>query len=287
MTMSESTTQSPQGFDALEVAEQLAPTWASRREQIEAVAAPLREAMLRDLDPQPGDTVLELAAGTGDTGFDAAERVGAEGRLISSDFAPTMLDEARKRSAERGVENVEHKVIDATEIELEDDTVDGVLCRFGYMLMPNVEAALSETRRVLRPGGKASLAVWGSPEKNPFFMIPAISLIQRGHMPPPEPPPAPGLFSMADPERIKGLLRNAGFEEVRAGEVDLTFPVPKAEEYLEFIADTAGPLALALRGLDEKQRAEVLGDVEDSLERFAAAGGGYPLPGLALCAVGS
>lgn len=285
--MSESTTQSPQGFDALEVAEQLAPTWASRREQIEAVAAPLREAMLRDLDPQPGDTVLELAAGTGDTGFDAAERVGAEGRLISSDFAPTMLDEARKRSAERGVENVEHKVIDATEIELEDDTVDGVLCRFGYMLMPNVEAALSETRRVLRPGGKASLAVWGSPEKNPFFMIPAISLIQRGHMPPPEPPPAPGLFSMADPERIKGLLRNAGFEEVRAGEVDLTFPVPKAEEYLEFIADTAGPLALALRGLDEKQRAEVLGDVEDSLERFAAAGGGYPLPGLALCAVGS
>jgi len=285
--MSEHTTQSPRGFDAREVADELAPTWASRREQIEAVCAPLREAMLRDLDPQPGDTVLELAAGTGDTGFDAAERVAAEGRLISSDFAPTMLDEARKRGAERGIENVEFEVIDATEMELEDDSVDGVLCRFGYMLMTDVEAALSGTRRVLRPGGKVSLAVWGSPEKNPFFMIPAISLIQRGHMPPPEPPPAPGLFSMADPERIKALLRNAGFEEVRVDEVDLTFPVPNAGGYLEFITDTAGPLAIALRGLDEQQRAEVLGDVEDSLERFAADGGGYPLPGLALCAVGS
>lgn len=285
--MSESKTRAPQGFDALEVAEKLAPTWASRREQIEAVSTPCREAMLRDLDAQPGDTVLELAAGTGDTGFDAAERVGEEGRLISSDFSPAMLDEARKRGAERGVENVEYEVIDAVKIELEDDSVDGVLCRFGYMLMSDTEAALAETRRVLRPGGKVALAVWAAPEKNPFFMIPAISLIQRGHMPPPEPPPAPGLFSMADPERVKALLRDAGFDEARVEEVPLTFPVTNAREYMEFIADAAGPLAMALRGLTEDQHAEVQGDVEDSLGQFAAGGGGYRLPGLALCAVGS
>jgi len=140
---------------------------------------------------------------------------------------------------------------------------------------------------VLRPGGKVAFAVWASPERNPFFMIPAISLIQRGHMPPPEPPPAPGLFSMADPERVKGLLHDAGFEEARAEEVPLTFPLPNANAYLEFMADTAGPLAIALQGLSEDQRAEVLADVEDSLARFRAEGGGYPLPGLALCAVGS
>src|ERR687896_1741169 len=108
-------------------------------------------------DPQPGETILELAAGTGDTGFDAAERLGAEGRLISSDFSPAMLDEAQKRGVERGVENVEYRVIDATKVALEDDSVDGVLCRFGYMLMTDVEAALSETRRGLRPGGKLAL----------------------------------------------------------------------------------------------------------------------------------
>ncbi len=285
--MSEHATYTPQGFTALAVAERLAPTWASRREQIEAVSAPCNAALLRDLDPQPGDTVLELAAGTGDTGFDAAERVGAEGRLISSDFSPAMLDETRKRGAERGIDNVEYEVIDAAKIGLEDDSVDGVLCRFGYMLMHDQEAALAETRRVLRPGGNVAFAVWGSPERNPFFMIPAISLIQRGHMPPPDPPPAPGLFSMADPERVKGLLHDAGFEEVLVEEVPLTFPLPNANAYLEFIADTAGPLAIALQGLSEDQRAEVLADVEDSLARFAAEGGGYPLPGLALCAVGS
>ncbi len=281
--MSENAIQAPQGFTALEVAEKLAPTWASRREQIEAVSAPCTAALLRDLDPRPGDTVLELAAGTGD----AAERVGAEGRLISSDFSPAMLDEARKRGAERGIANVEYEVIDAAKIGLEDDSVDGVLCRFGYMLMHDQEAALAETRRVLRPGGKVAFAVWASPERNPFFMIPAISLIQRGHMPPPEPAPAPGLFSMAEPERAKGLLHDAGFEEVRVEGVPLTFPLPSANAYLEFIADTAGPLAIALQGLSEDQRAEVMADVEDSLARFAAEGGGYPLPGLALCAAGS
>jgi hypothetical protein len=118
-------------------------------------------------------------------------------------------------------------------------------------------------------------------------MIPAISLIQRGHLPPPEPPPAPGLFSMADPERVKRLLRDAGFGQAQVEEVPLTFPVPNANAYLEFMADTAGPIAIALQGLPEDQRAEVLADVEESLARFAADAGGYPLPGLALCAVGS
>jgi ubiquinone/menaquinone biosynthesis C-methylase UbiE len=88
-------------------------------------------------------------------------------RLISSDFSPTMLDEARKRGAERGIENVEYEVIDAVKIELEDDSVDGVLCRFGYMLMHDAEAALAETRRVLRPGGRVAFSVWASPERNP------------------------------------------------------------------------------------------------------------------------
>jgi hypothetical protein len=92
---------------------------------------------------------------------------------------------------------------------------------------------------------------------------------------------------MADPERVKALLRDAGFDEARVEEVPLTFPVTNAREYMEFIADTAGPLAMALRGLTEDQRAEVQGDVEDSLGRFAADRGGYRLPGLALCAVGS
>jgi SAM-dependent methyltransferase len=284
--MANETTDALAGFNNLEVAEAIAPTWERRRKQIEMVAAQGRELMLRELDPQPGDTMLELAAGTGDTGFDAAERVGEDGRLISSDFSPAMLDAARRRGAERGIENVEYRVIDAERIELADDSVDGVICRFGYMLMGDPAQALAETRRVLRTGGRLVLAVWGPPERNPFFMIPAISLIQRGHIPPPDPPPAPGIFAMADAERTSRLLREAGFDDVRTEELSVTFPLPDVGEYLAFLADTAGPLALALRALSESDRAEVAADVEDSLARFAV-NGGYELPGVALLAVAS
>lgn len=269
-----------------EIAEAIAPTWERRRADIEAVSTPVREWMLRELRPRRGDTVLELAAGVGETGFEAAAIVGEPGRLITSDFSPAMLDAARRRGAELGVANVDYRVIDAERIELDADSIDGVICRLGYMLMADPAAALSETRRVLRPGGRLTLAVWGAPERNPFFGMVAISLIQRGHIDPPEPPPAPGIFSMASAERTEELLRGAGFGEVRTEEVPVRFVLPDVDEYLSVIADTAGPIALALRGLPESDRAAVKAEVEDSFERFAADGG-YELPGVALCAVTS
>ena len=269
-----------------EIAEAIAPTWECRRADIEEVATPVREWMLRELRPRAGDTVLELAAGVGETGFETAAIVGETGRVITSDLSPAMLDAARRRGAELSVTNVEYRIIDAERIELDDDSVDGVLCRFGYMLMADPATALAETRRVLRPGGRLTLAVWGALERNPFFAIVAISLVQRGHIPPPEPPPAPGPFSMASPQRVEGLLRGAAFTEVRTEEVPGRFVIPDVDEYLSVIADTAGPIALALRGLAESDRAAVKAEVEDSLRRFAA-GDGYELPGVALCAVAS
>jgi SAM-dependent methyltransferase len=270
----------------LQIAEAIAPTWERRRADIEEVATPVREWMLRVLRPQEGDTVLEVAAGVGDTGFEAAALLGKSGRLITSDFSPAMLEAARRRGAELGVDNVDYRVIDAERIELADDSVDGVLCRFGYMLMPDPAAAFAETRRVLRPGGRVALAVWGALERNPWIAIVGISLGQRGHIPPPEPPPAPGPFSMANPERVESLLRDAGFSVVRTEELEGRFAFADADEYLGLIADTAGPIALALRGLEEADRAAVRADVEDSLRRFAADGG-YELPCAALCAVAS
>lgn len=271
------------GF-SYEVAETLAPTWEARRADIERISAPVREWMLRELAPRPGDTVLELAAGTGETGFEAAVLVGQKGRVIVSDFSPGMLDGARRRGAKLGVANIDYRVLDAEKIELEDDSVDGVLCRFGYMLMADAAAALAETRRVLRSGGRLALAVWAAPEANPFFALVGMALVQRGHISPPEPPPAPGIFSMASIERTTALLRDAGFGDVRTEEIPVHFVLPDADEYVKFVTDSAGPLAMALRALPDAERDAVKLDLQESLTPFAAEGG-YRLPGTVLCAV--
>lgn len=268
-----------------EVSEAIAPTWERRRAFIEDVSASVREWMVRELAPQPGDTVLELAAGVGDTGFEVAPVVGEGGRLISTDFSPKMVEAARRRGEELGIENVEYRVADAEDLELETDSVDGALCRFGYMLMADPTAALSETRRVLRDGGRLTLAVWGPPEQNPFFALIAMNLVQRGHLPPPD-PDAPGLFSLASEERLRELLQTAGFGDARAENLPVRFRFADVGEYLTITADTAGPLAIALRQLPEEERAEIKAALEQAFAPFAADGG-YELPGVALGAVAS
>ena len=266
-----------------EIAEAIAPTWERRRADVEAVMTPVRDWMRRELSPRAGETVLELAAGVGDTGFDAATIVGERGRLISTDFSPAMVDAARRRGAERGLGNVEYRVIDAERIELETDSVDGALCRLGYMLMADPAKALAETRRVLRPGGRLALAVWGAMDQNPFFTVIAIALTRHGHLPPPE-PPGPPVFSMADAARTTALLQRAGFSGVRTEEVTVRFEVPDVDGYLSLVSDTSGPLGLTLRALAESDREAVRADVEDSVARFASERG-YEFPGVALCAV--
>ena len=147
----------------------------------------MREWLIGALGPQPGETLLELGAGTGETGFEASAILGEDGRLISTDFSPEMVEVARRRGSELGLRNVDHRVIDAERIELDSGSVDGVLCQSTYMLAADPAVALAETRRVLRPGGRLALSVWGAPERNPWASIGGMILIERGHMPPPSP----------------------------------------------------------------------------------------------------
>jgi SAM-dependent methyltransferase len=141
----------------------IAPGWYSEREELWKTSRPVSEWMVRRLDPQPGDTILELAAGLGDTGFMAAPMVGETGRVIITDFAPEMVAAARRRAEEVGVENAEFRTLDAERMDLETDGVDGVLCRWAYMLMIDSATAFAETRRVLKPGGRLAFSVWAAP----------------------------------------------------------------------------------------------------------------------------
>jgi ubiquinone/menaquinone biosynthesis C-methylase UbiE len=265
-----------------EIAEAIAPGWERWRARIEETTTPVREWMINELAPRPADTVLELAAGAGDTGFEAAAIVGDRGQLISTDFSPAMLQVARRRGAELGLANVDYRVMDAERIELDADSVDGVLCRFGYMLMPDPAAAFAETRRVLRPGGRLALAVWGAPERNPWATIGFGLLIERGHMPPPE-PGAPSPFAMASEEQTRALLAGAGFTAVHTEEVPVRFTFRDIDEYTTYATDTGGPAALVLRGLPEDEREALKTQLGAAFAPFGAEAG-YEIPGVALCA---
>jgi ubiquinone/menaquinone biosynthesis C-methylase UbiE len=130
----------------------VATGWYTQREELWKVSRPVSEWMVRKIEPQPGDTILELAAGLGDTGLMAARLVGESGRVVITDFAPEMIAAARRRAEEMGVENAEFRVLDAERVDLETDGVDGVLCRWGYMLMIDPAKAFTETRRCFARG---------------------------------------------------------------------------------------------------------------------------------------
>jgi SAM-dependent methyltransferase len=268
-----------------EVWEAMAPGWERWRAQLVEALTPVREWLIGELGPRPGETVLELGAGVGDTGFEAAAILGEGGRLISTDFSPEMVEVARRRGTELGLGNVEYRVIDAERIELDSGSVDGVLCQSTYMLMADPAGALADTRRVLRPHGRLALSVWGAPERNPWASIGGMILVERGHIPPPE-PEAPGVFSMASEERTKALLDGAGFGSVRTEEVPVRFAFRDLDDYEQWVIDVAGPFAMVLRGLPEDEREVLRARLREAFAPFATDGG-YELPGVALCAVAS
>ena len=269
----------------LEAWEAMAPGWERWRAEIEATSTPVREWLIRELEPRAGDTILELAAGPGDTGFEVAALVGKGGLVISTDLAPAMVEIARRRSTDLGLRNVEHRVLDAERIELPDASVDGVVCRFGFMLMPDVAAACSETRRVLRGGGRLALAVWRGAEVNPWISIVGRMLVERGHAPRPE-PGAPGIFALANEDRLRRLLASVGFTIERTEDVPVHFAYRDVDDYVRRARDTGGLFATVWRAVSDEEHEAMKARLRDEFAPFAVDGG-YALPGVALAAVAS
>jgi len=261
----------------------VAPGWYAQREELWETTRPVSEWMIRKLDPQLGDTVLELAAGLGDTGFMAARLVGERGRVIITDFAPEMVAAARQRAEEMGVENAEFRVLDAETMDLGTGSVDGVLCRLGYMLMVDPARACAETRRVLRPGGRLAFSVWAARERNPAIFLAGRVLVQLGHYPPPD-PEEPGAFVLADPERIRQLVMGAGFAEPEIEEVPFRWRFANQDAYWRFLTEVAGSFSPVLRALSPEAQDTIWERVHEAARPFYS-GEGYDFPAMCLNAV--
>jgi ubiquinone/menaquinone biosynthesis C-methylase UbiE len=249
----------------------MAPGWDHRNAYLEERARPVTERMLERLAPARGDAILELAAGTGLVGFAAASLVGSGGRVIVSDFSEAMIAVAARHAGELGLENVECRVLDAERLDLPDQAVDGVLCRWGYMLMADPAAAFAETRRVLRRGGRLSCAVFAGPEENPWAALPSRILRERGHMPPPE-AGAPGILALADRDRVRRLFAGAGFSDPQIEEVAFTWDFRDVDDYWEFLNGAAGAIAVVLGRIGVDEQRHVREQIADRVGSFVSAG---------------
>jgi SAM-dependent methyltransferase len=262
--------------ESLSAWEAAAPGWERQREEVWSASRVVGEKLVDGLDPRPGQTILELAAGAGDTGFLAARRVGPEGKLLSTDFAAGMVSAARRRAEELGIDNAEFRRLDAQQLDLPDASIDGVLCRWGYMLMPDPAAAFAETRRVLRPGGRLVFSVWAGPEQNPWAATIGRTMIELGFVPAPQ-PGEPGIFALADPGRIRELLAAAGFEEPRIEPVEMAWSYGSFDGWWRFTLELAGALAAVIATLTPEQVGAVRATAAERAERFAPD---YVVPGV-------
>lgn len=250
---------------------ELAAPWERGRELLARSTRPVAEWLVERLDPRPGETVLELAAGLGETGFLAAPRLEPGGLLITSDREPAMVEAARRLAEELGLANVEFRVLDADALELADACVDGVLSRFGYVLKG---AALAEIARVLRPGGRLAFSAWADRGASEWMAIPRGVLVERGHLPAREPEPR------WDERSIRTLLAAAGFADGEIDAVDAGYRFADEDELWLYASELLGPVSAAIRRLPEAERAAVRRDIIRAAPRSTPAG--YELRGRSL-----
>jgi len=260
----------------------VAEGWAEHAAYADERGAPVTEALLALTRPAPGERVLELACGAGGVGLAAAARVGPHGEVVVSDVAPEMTAIARRRASALGLENVTARDLDLESIDEPDASFDAVLCREGLMLVPDPARAASEVRRVLRPGGRVAVAVWGPRERNPWLGV--VFDTAAAELGEPVPPPGiPGPFSLDDAEQLACVLAGAGLTAIEVREVDVPYRAASIEEWWTRTAALAGPLAGRLAALPEPVRRALRERAAARLDAYRIEDG-LEIPGVALVA---
>jgi ubiquinone/menaquinone biosynthesis C-methylase UbiE len=260
----------------------VADRWAEHADDVDTSRAAVTVAMLERAGPRPGDRVLELAGGPGGVGLAAAERVAPGGEVVITDVVAEMTAVAAARAAARGLDHVVTRARDLEDLDEPDGAFDVVLCREGLMFATDPGRAAAEIRRVLCPGGRVAVAVWGPRERNPWLGLLFDALTAQTGQPVP-PPGVPGPFSLGDGARLAALLRDAGLDDVRVEELAVPTRAESFEHWWTRTTALAGPIAGMLAAMPEAPRAALRDRLRADVERYRVPGG-YELPGLTLLA---
>jgi SAM-dependent methyltransferase len=260
----------------------VAPAWREHAGYADSRGADVAAAMLAATQPKPGERVLELACGPGGLGLAAAALVDPGGEVVMSDVVAEMTSIAASRAAERGLTNVRTCDLDLDRIDQPSSSYDVVLCREGFMFAFNPTQAAAEIHRVLRPGGRVSLAVWGPRERNPWLglVFDAVSA-QIGQ---PVPPPGmPGPFSLDDRQRLASLLVEAGFADVTVTELPTPQSNASFDAWWTRTSSLAGPLAAKLAAMPPQAQQALRSRLQEAVRPYETSEG-LEFPGLTLLA---
>ncbi|HEY5143192.1 MAG TPA: class I SAM-dependent methyltransferase [Solirubrobacteraceae bacterium] len=225
----------------------VAGAWERNADAVDAQLAPATSVMLDAAGIGVGSAVLDIACGAGSAGIVAAGRAGAEGRVALADDAPLMVEAAARRSA--GLPQVTTLVCDLEQIDAPDASFDGVICRHGLMFADDKAAAVAEARRVLRPGGRYAAMTWDGRAANPWLGLIMDAVGEQFGVPFP-PPGIPGPFALDDPELLAQALRAGGLQDVVVTRVATPMRTTSIDTWWDLVPQLAGPLAIALEGMD-------------------------------------
>jgi SAM-dependent methyltransferase len=255
--------------------QQAGPVWVDYQERLDRQIGPHGERALALLAALPGERVLDLGCGCGDSSLALAARVAPGGQVLGLDLSEPMLARARERAAAAGLSNASFRAADAQTAALEPASFDAAFSRFGVMFFADPVAAFRNVRGALRPGGRLAFVCWRPVAENDWVLVPMAAAAPHLSLPPPAAPDAPGPFSFGAAERVRGILEASGFEAIRIEAAEL--PMAPGGGDLDEAADTfleVGPVASALREMkaDGELRKKVRLAVRASFEPHQHAG---------------
>jgi SAM-dependent methyltransferase len=252
--------------------------WEANADAFQRDAIAVSSWMVDAIAPQPGHVILDLAAGVGDTGYLAAELIRPGGELITSDFAPEMLAAAQRRAQAQNITNVRFRQMDGNlPLDQPAASLDGVLSRWGYMLLNDGEAALRETRRILKQNGRVALAAWTSPDENLWSAAPVRLLIAKGALEREE-PGQPGQFAWAKEGEIAVHMENAGFIDPEIARIEFAMRYADVDAWWVAQSQLSPRTADADAQLDFATRSDVLAELEAIAEPFTQADDSLVIP---------
>jgi SAM-dependent methyltransferase len=232
----------------------------------------------------PGSRVLHVASGSGQEVMQTARRVGPTGYVIATDLSEALTSLARSNFAAAGLSNVEARVLDGEEMQLDEPPFDAVISRVGLIYFPDQLGAIKRQAAALRPGGYVGAIVYATPEECRFFSDPVAVIRRRAALPPPA-PGQPGPFSLGAPGRIEELFANAGLTDIQVRKIDAPVILENAAECLRFEQESFGALHQMLGKLDDNAKAAAWAEVGEKLSAFER-NGKFEGPCVMIAAVG-